>query len=77
MLELQALLSSSVAAFMLGRGDIGGPEMAAAFLAARSAMKKALRRWEVPMIGTVATDGHVSMLYLDGARLRQPRRVVP
>ncbi len=74
-LERGALLTAGVAAFMLGRGDVNGARMASAFVKSLSAMKKALRRWDVPMIGTVSIDGAVSMLYIDGARLRQARRV--
>ncbi|HSQ67020.1 MAG TPA: hypothetical protein VLM85_27570 [Polyangiaceae bacterium] len=45
-LEREALLSAGVAAFMLGRGDVTGSAMAAAFVAALPRIKKVLRRWK-------------------------------
>jgi predicted nuclease of predicted toxin-antitoxin system len=76
-LEREALLAAGVAAFMLGRGDISGAQMAAAFVTSLSAMKRALRRWKAPMIGTVSTQGAVSMLYADGERLPRIAHVKP
>jgi predicted nuclease of predicted toxin-antitoxin system len=74
-LERMALLEARVAAFMLGRGDRGALDMAAAFLKAMPQMKKALRKWGRPLIGVVTIDGAVSLLYVDGERLRRPRLV--
>jgi hypothetical protein len=74
-LERNALLSSGVAAFMLGRGDLLGVAMARAFIDAMPRMKTALRRWDVPLIAAVSVDGGVSVLYADGARLLRPRTV--
>jgi hypothetical protein len=74
-LERQALLTAGVAAFMLGRGDVKGPQMAEAFVKALPRMKKVLRRWEVPIIATVSIDGAVAVLFANGSRLDRPRSV--
>jgi hypothetical protein len=74
-LERDALLSSKVAAFMLGHGDLKGPQMAATFLAALPRMTKVLRRWDVPIIATVTADGGVSVIYANGARLERAKLV--
>lgn len=74
-LEREALLSANVAAFMLGKGDMKGPQMAAAFLSAIPRMVKVLRRWHIPIIATVIAAGAVSVLYANGARLRPARLV--
>jgi hypothetical protein len=51
-LERTALLSARVAAFMLGRGDLRGADMARAFVLALPRMKKVLRRSELPLKGS-------------------------
>lgn len=73
--ERGTLLSANVAAFMLGRGDMKGPQMAATFLIALPRMTKVLRRWDLPIIATVTAVGGISVLYANGARLRSPRLV--
>jgi hypothetical protein len=74
-LEREALLFANVAAFILGRGDMKGPQMAVAFLSALPRMTKVLHRWDVPIIATVTAVGGVSVLYANGARLRSPKLV--
>jgi hypothetical protein len=74
-LERETLRSANVAAFMLGRGDMKGPQMAAAFIAALPRMVKVLRRWNVPIVATVTAVGGVSVLYANGVRLRPARLV--
>jgi hypothetical protein len=56
-LEREALLFANVAAFMLGRGDMKGPHMAATFLIGLPRMTRVLRRWDVPLIATVTAVG--------------------
>ena len=72
-LERGALLSANVAAFILGRGDMKGPHMAATFIAALPRMAKVLRRWDVPIVATVTAVGGVSVLYASGALLQRAR----
>lgn len=74
-LERNALLSSNVAAFMLGRGDMKGPQMAATFIAALPRMTKVLRRWDIPIVATVTALGGVSVLYANGVRLQPSKHV--
>jgi predicted nuclease of predicted toxin-antitoxin system len=74
-IERGSLLSSKVAAFMLGRGDMKGPQMAATFIAALPRMAKVLRRWDLPLVATITAVGRVSVLYANGVRL-QPARLV-
>ena len=74
-LERNTLLDARVAAFMLGRGDLSGPAMARAFVGALPRMKKALRRWDAPLVGVVLVDGGVNVLYAEGVRVRTPRRI--
>lgn len=74
-LERGELLSAGVAAFMLGRGDLRGTEMARAFTTAMPRMKTVLRRWDLAMIAVVAADGGVSVLYAHGKRLANPRKI--
>lgn len=75
--ERAALLSAAVVAFMLGRGNLDAPAMGAAFTQAMSAMKKALRRFEPPVIATVHATGEVTVLWAEGRRLATPLRVKP
>jgi hypothetical protein len=74
-LERGTLLSANVAAFMLGRGDMKGPQMAAVFITALPRMRRVLRRWDVPIVATVTATGGVSVLYADGMRLKPARLV--
>ena len=72
-LERETLLAANVAAFMLGRGDMKGPQMAATFLAAVPRMSRVLRRWDLPIVATVTAAGAVSVLYAHGVRLHPAR----
>jgi len=46
--ERMALTEAGVAAFFLGRSDLTGPQMARAIVTALPAMRRALRRFDVP-----------------------------
>jgi hypothetical protein len=72
-LERRALLSNNVAAFMLGKGDIPGAEMAKVFINSMRTMQRALRRFDVPIIATVNRGGGVSVLWAEGEQLRPPK----
>jgi hypothetical protein len=74
-LERGALLSSNVAAFILGQGDMTGPQMASVFVTALPRMKKVLRRWDLPIVATVTALAGVSVLYANGERLHPARFV--
>lgn len=72
-LERQALVANNVAAFMLGRGDLPGAEMARIFINAMRTVERALRRYEVPFIASVSRTSVVSMKLVDGIWLSPPK----
>jgi hypothetical protein len=75
--ERDALQTAGVAAFFLGRSDLRGEQMAAAFVAARPAIKKALRRFAIPFIASVSVSGDVHIFESDGERYASPKRLKP
>ena len=74
-LELAAILAGDVACFSLGHGNLKAEQMALAFVAARSRMEKALRRYAPPMTASVTSTGHVSVLMTDGKLLPKPKTI--
>lgn len=62
-LERRALLENDVAAFMLGRGEVSGTRMVEVFVKALDGMQRALRRFDVGLIASVALDGGVTVLF--------------
>lgn len=62
-LQRRVLLSAQVAAFVLGRGDVSGAVMAAAFVQCLPRMRKALRRFHVPFIASVTVAGEVALVH--------------
>ena len=61
--ELSALISGGVKAFVLTRGDLSGPEMAAIVVRALPRLSRFSARHEAPFIARIATSGKVEMLY--------------
>ncbi len=74
-LELAAILAGHVACFSLGHGNLRAEQMAQAFVAARSRMEKALRRYDPPMTASVTSTGHVSVLMTSGQLLAHPKNI--
>jgi PIN like domain len=74
-LQRRALLSASVAAFVLARGDVSGGLMASAFVAALPRMKKTLRRFDVPFIASVTVGGDVVLMHEASGPTKPPKRV--
>jgi hypothetical protein len=72
-LERRAMVSAQVACFSLGRGDLDGKAMAAAFLAALSRIKNVLRRYNVPIAASVNKSGAVRVIMEGGNWLNPPR----
>jgi hypothetical protein len=72
-LERSALVTNNVAAFMLGRGNLPGVEMARIFIAAMRSIERALRRYEVPLIASVSAHCVVSVLWADRGWLSKPK----
>jgi len=61
--ELAALVAGGVRAFVLTRGDLSGPEMAAILVKALPHLSRFSVRHEAPFIARIATSGKVQMLY--------------
>ncbi len=74
-LELVAILVGEVACFSLGHGNLKAEQMAQAFVAARSRMEKAVRRYDPPMTASVTSTGHVSVLMTGGTLLPKPKPI--
>src|SRR6267378_1525305 len=74
-LEHAAIIAAEVVCFSLGHGNLKSEQMAQAFIAARSRMEKALRRYDPPMTASVTSTGHVSVLMTDGKLLPRPKTI--
>ena len=61
--ELAALVAGGVRAFVLTRGDLSGPEMAAILVKALPHLARFSARHEPPFIARIATSGRVQMIY--------------
>ena len=72
-LERAALVSARVACFMLGRGDLAGEAMGDAFVRALPLIRKALRRFPVPIVASLSAAGGVRVLIADGEWLKPPK----
>lgn len=75
--ERQALRTAGIAAFFLGRSDLRGDQMAAAYSAAMPAMKKTLRRYSVPLMAGVSLSGDVQVFEAASERYSPPKRLKP
>jgi hypothetical protein len=74
-LQRRVLLAANVAAFMFARGDVSGGVMAAAFAMALPRMKRALRRFDLPLIASVTVGGDVTLVYDAAGRATPPKPV--
>lgn len=74
-LEQKALLDARVAFFGLSRGDAPGRDKAVSLASAADGIRRALRRFEVPLIATVSRDGDVTIKWADGIRMKKPMRI--
>jgi hypothetical protein len=72
-LERRALVGAGVACFMLGRGDLTGLAMAEAFVGGLPLIRKAVRRFAVPLVASLSASGSVRVLLADGAWLKPPK----
>ncbi len=64
--ELTALVAGGVRAFVLTRGDLSGPEMAAILVKALPHLARFSARHEPPFIARIGTAGRVQMIYKPG-----------
>lgn len=74
-LELRTLLAAKVAFFGLARGEAPGPEKAAAVARATEGIRRALRRFGLPLIATIFSNGDLAVKWAGGQRLATPRRI--
>lgn len=74
-LERVTLIQAKVACFMLGRGDLAGPTMGATFVQALPRMRKALRRFEIPLVASVSAAGGVRVLIAAAEWLSTPKEL--
>jgi predicted nuclease of predicted toxin-antitoxin system len=61
--EITALVAGGVRAFVLTRGDLSGPEMAAILVNSLPHLARFSARHESPFIARIATSGKVQMIY--------------
>ena len=60
---------------MLGKGNVPGAEMARIFLAAMRSIHRVVRRYDVPLIASVAVSAKVAVLWADDGWLKPPKVV--
>ena len=71
--EVQAFLAAQTAVFVFSRGGVSGERMGLAWVVALPAIRKALRRFKVPMLGRVTLAGEVAMAWAEGEKLDPPK----
>lgn len=74
-LEVQAIVQSCAAVFVLSGRDLTADTMVGAFLGAMRRMERVLRRYDPPFIAVVTVNSEVSVRYAEGDWLRKPRAV--
>lgn len=83
-LEYRAVLEAKAACFMLGRGDLSAPTMTTVFVRALPLIRRALRRFHVPLAASLSVGGHIRVrlpqesgshrqrIFARGGRRRRP-----
>jgi predicted nuclease of predicted toxin-antitoxin system len=61
--EKVALIGAGVRVFVLTGGNLGGPEMAEAFVQALPSMERLVRNRRAPFIARVTRRGHVALVW--------------
>lgn len=74
-LELRALLGAGVAFFGVGSGSMPGTDIGSGLARGLPGIRRALRRFGLPMIATVSLEGDVTVKWVDGKRLKTPVRL--
>lgn len=74
-IERVAIVRARAACFMLGRGDLSAPRMGRTFVAALPRMRRALRRFGLPLAASVNLAGELRMLLADGEWLDPPKEI--
>lgn len=76
-LEQRALQAANVAFIGLASANATGSDKARTLVTALDGVRRALRRFGLPMIATVTQSGEVVVKWTDGGRLKKPRRIAP
>lgn len=74
-LEIQALLAAGTAVFFFANASLLGSKVGDALALALPGMRKAMRRFKVPVIGRVNAAGELSLLYDEGKELKPPKHI--
>jgi predicted nuclease of predicted toxin-antitoxin system len=74
-IERVAILRARAACFMLGRGDLSAFTMGRTLIAALPRMRRALRRFGLPLAASVNLAGELRVLLADGQWLAPPREI--
>lgn len=74
-LVVEALRAAGAAVFHLANGQINGIQAGAALVAALPRIRKAVRRFDVTVVGSVDMNGAVNVMWAGGARLARPVRL--
>jgi hypothetical protein len=73
--EIGAILAAMSAVFIFANANVTGMVIAGAFRTALPGVRKAVRRFDVPMIGRVNRAGEVSILWHTGKELPKAIRI--
>ncbi len=73
--EIAALLAASTAVFVFSAGNVLGERIGLSLAVALPGIRKAVRRFTVPMLGRVNLAGEVSVAWDDGKKLDAPKHV--
>lgn len=74
-LEQVALVKANVACFMLSRGDLTAPVVGKVFVDSLPQIRRALRRFEVPVAATLSSGGSLRVLLAVGKWLVPPKEL--
>lgn len=74
-LVADALRAARVAAFYLANGQISGAVAGQAFVAALPRIRKAARRFDMTVVGSVDMTGAVTVVWADSEKLARPVRL--
>ncbi len=74
-LVVEALRAAGAAVFHLANGQISGIQSGAALVATMPRIRKAVRRFDVTVVGSVDMTGSVTVMWASGARLARPVRL--
>lgn len=72
-LEYRAILEAKAACFMLGRGDLSAATMSTVFVQALPLIRRALRRFHVPLAASLSAGGHMRVLLGAGRWIEPPK----